>query len=140
MKANYEDLVIDLKNKNIRLSHQRLKVLEYMNNNRVHPTVDQIYTDLHKEIPTLSKTTIYNTLNVLVEAGLVNALTIGDNETKYDMVNDNHGHFKCESCGNIFDFHINMDSVESEGLNDFEIHKKDINLLGLCPACLENKN
>ena len=57
-------------------------------------TVDQIFTELHKNISTLSKTTVYNTLRVLVEAGLVRVITIEDNETRYDINIENHGHFK----------------------------------------------
>ncbi len=135
MKANYEDLVKELKNKKIRLSHQRLKVLEYLNENRTHPTVDEIYINLHKEIPTLSKTTIYNTLNALVEAGMVRMVSLGDNESKYDIVRDDHGHFKCESCGHIYDFEIKMESLDSDELQDFKINKKDVYFSGICPLC-----
>lgn len=71
MEPVFESLKQELKTKNIGLSYQRLKVLEYLIQNRCHPTVEQIYFDLCKEIPTLSKTTIYNTLRVLEEAGLV---------------------------------------------------------------------
>jgi Fur family peroxide stress response transcriptional regulator len=76
MELKLEELKQDLKRRNINLSHQRLKVLEYLTQNRCHPTVDQIYTDLHKEIPTLSKTTVYNTLRMLAEEGLVKVITI----------------------------------------------------------------
>ncbi len=139
MKASYEDLVIELKNKKIRLSHQRLMVLKYMNDNRIHPTVDEIYTHLHKEIPSLSKTTIYNTLNALVEAGLVRIVALGDNESKYDIATDDHGHFKCNSCENIYDFKIKMESLGSDELKGFKIHKKDVYFSGICPNCLKKK-
>ncbi len=135
MKITFEHLFKELKNKNIRLSHQRLKVLEYVANHRCHPTVEQIYTNLHNEIPTLSKTTVYNTLNALVEAGMVRLITIGDNEGRYDINTDNHGHFKCESCGEIFDFDINIDSFNSKDLRGFNITKKDVYFKGICPRC-----
>ncbi|WIV13734.1 transcriptional repressor [Proteiniborus sp. MB09-C3] len=140
MKTAFEDLSIKLKNKNIRLSHQRLKVLEYVANHRCHPTVDQIYSDLHKEIPTLSKTTVYNTLNTLIEAGLVKLITIEDNETRYDIVTENHGHFKCESCRTIYDFEINIDSFNSKDLNGFRIDNKDVYFKGICPKCTNQNN
>lgn len=140
MKTAFEDLSIKLKNKNIRLSHQRLKVLEYVANHRCHPTVDQIYSDLHNEIPTLSKTTVYNTLNTLIEAGLVKLITIEDNETRYDIVTENHGHFKCESCGTIYDFEINIDSFSSKDLNGFRIDNKDVYFKGICPKCTNQNN
>lgn len=136
MKTTFEDLSLELKSKNIRLSHQRLKVLEYMTNHRTHPTVDQIFNDLQKEVPTLSKTTVYNTLSTLIEAGLVKLITIEDNETRYDIDTKNHGHFKCESCGKIFDFDININSLETEGLNDFKINNRDVYFKGTCPNCI----
>lgn len=135
MKLNFEELTQELKNKNIRLSHHRLKVLEFLNDNRIHPTVDQIYIELHKELPTLSKTTVYNSLNALVDAGLVKVITIEDNETRYDIVTDNHGHFKCESCGKIYDFEINLSDFTSKNLNDFKINNKDVYFKGICPDC-----
>jgi Fur family peroxide stress response transcriptional regulator len=85
MQLLFEDLKEKLKKKNINLSYQRLKVLEYLTQVRTHPTVDQIFTDLQKDISTLSKTTVYNTLRVLVQAGLVRVITIEDNETRYDI-------------------------------------------------------
>lgn len=139
MKTTFDDLSKELKNKNIRLSHQRLKVLEYVANHRCHPTVEQIYTDLHKEIPTLSKTTVYNTLSTLIEAGLVKLITIEDNETRYDIVSENHGHFKCESCGTIYDFKIDIDLFDSKDLNGFRINNKDVYFKGICQKCI-NKN
>ena len=54
-----------LKEKDISPSIQRIRVLEYLQNSKNHPTVDNIYNDLIKEIPTLSKTTVYNILKLL---------------------------------------------------------------------------
>jgi Fur family transcriptional regulator, peroxide stress response regulator len=139
MKIEFEDLLKRLKVKNIRLSHQRLKVLEYLTLNQCHPTVDQIYNSLHIEVPTLSKTTVYNTLNSLTEAGLVRVITIEDNETRYDIRTDNHGHFKCESCKNIFDFDIDIDKFSTYELKDFHVIDKNVYFKGLCPNCIQNK-
>lgn len=136
MKPSFEELVQELKIRNINLSYQRLKVLEYLILNLCHPTVDQIFTGLHKNISTLSKTTVYNTLRVLVEAGLVRVITIEDNETRYDINIENHGHFKCESCGAIYDFRIDIDSLSSEELNNFQINDKNVYFKGICARCL----
>ena len=140
MKIKFEDLLNELKIKKIRLSHQRLKVLEYLVLNQCHPTVEQIYSGLHEEVPTLSKTTVYNTLNSLTEAGLVRVINIEDNETRYDINTDNHGHFKCESCKEIYDFNIDINSFESSELKDFTINDKNVYFKGVCPQCLSNHN
>ncbi len=136
MKTSLEDLKQELIYKNIHLSYQRLKVLEYLTQNHCHPTVDQIFTDLHKDISTLSKTTVYNTLRVLEDAGLVRAMTIEGTEARYDIEVENHGHFKCRSCGKIYDFDIDMDVLNSRDLNHFQISDKNVYFKGICPKCL----
>lgn len=137
MKTSFEILLENLKEKNLRLSYQRLKVLEYLFNNRCHPTVEEIYTNLHKEIPTLSKTTVYNTLNALIDAGFLKMIKIEDHETRYDFVTENHGHFKCEECGGIYDFDINVNLLQPEDLEGFKIHSKDIYFKGVCSKCIQ---
>lgn len=136
MKTSIEDLEIQLRDKNIHLSYQRLKVLEYLVDNQCHPTVDQIFKDLHKNISTLSKTTVYNTLKILVEAGLVRVITIEDNETRYDIMIENHGHFKCQSCREIYNFSMDTDSLNSGDLEHFKIKDKNVYFKGICPRCL----
>ncbi|MFT3983616.1 MAG: Fur family transcriptional regulator [Lachnospiraceae bacterium] len=140
MNPLFETLEQELKKKNINLSYQRLKVLEYLTQNQCHPTVEQIFTDLQSEIPTLSKTTVYNTLRILAEAGLVKVITIEDHETRYDIITESHGHFKCESCGTIFNFRIDIELLKSDDLNNFKIKDKNIYFKGICPECLSNIN
>ena len=140
MKASLENITNKLKNNNIRLSHQRLKVLEYLDRHRIHPTVEHIYHALNDEIPSLSKTTIYNTLNTLIEAGLVRSITIEDNEVRYDIRTDAHGHFKCKTCGNIYDFEVNIDLLEIKDLDGFSIYTRDVYFSGVCPKCIEKEN
>lgn len=74
MKPSFEEIKEEFKQRNINLSYQRLKVYEYLTQNPCHPTIDQIFTDLQKNISTLSKTTVYNSLRILVESGLVRVL------------------------------------------------------------------
>ncbi|OPZ74810.1 MAG: Peroxide operon regulator [Firmicutes bacterium ADurb.Bin456] len=136
IKPLFEDLKKELEAKNIHLSYQRLKVLEYLIKNHCHPTADNIFTDLLEEIPTLSKTTIYNTLKILVEAGLVRTITIDCGETRYDIDTRDHGHFKCESCGKIYDFGVDTDTLTSKDLDSYKIYERSVYFKGLCPECL----
>lgn len=120
----------------IKPSYQRMKVLQYLVEQRNHPTVENIYSELIHEIPTLSKTTVYNTLNLFVGSDLVNSLTIDGNELRYDAEMRKHGHFTCEKCGNIYDFDINIDSMEYEGLERFQVKNKNVFFRGICKNCL----
>lgn len=139
MMPSFEELKNRLKEKDIALSHQRLKVLEYLLTNQEHPTVEQIYSDLQEEISTLSKTTVYNTLALFADAGIVRILTIENNETRYDIITENHGHFKCKVCGTIYNFRIDIEGIDFEHLNDFAISEKNVYFKGICPKCLNNK-
>ena len=138
MKPSFEDLKQELKKKNINMSYQRLKVLEYITENKNHPTVDQIYTELHKDISTLSKTTVYNTLRMLAEAGFIRVVLTEDNESRYDADIENHGHFKCESCRTIYDFAVDINSLNSEDLKNYQINDKNVYYKGICQKCLAN--
>jgi len=121
--------------KGIRPSYQRIKILEYLRHCNAHPTVDEIYTALSPTIPTLSKATIYNTLHAFIEAGLVREINIENDHLRYDIMVENHGHFRCNQCGEIFNFNVDIDQLSINGLQDFQVEKKDIYYSGLCPSC-----
>jgi Fe2+ or Zn2+ uptake regulation protein len=50
-----------------------------------------------------------------------------------------HGHFKCESCGEIFNFRINIDDFPADDLNGFTIKERDVYFKGVCPKCRKEK-
>lgn len=92
----------------IKPSLQRMAVMEYLMTHRTHPTAEMIFNHLYPEIPTLSKATVYNTLNLLVERGVVRIITIEEKCARYDACMDPHIHFRCRKCGAILD--VNVDS------------------------------
>jgi len=140
MNPSFEVLANELSKRKIRSSYQRIKLLEYLVNNKCHPTADQIFDNLHVEIPTLSKSTVYNTLNSFAEAKLVRVISIEGNETRVDIIMENHGHFKCGSCGTIYDFTIDIDSFLPDELSNFVINDKNVYFKGICPECVSNNN
>jgi len=120
---------------NIKPSYQRIKIFEYLYQNMNHPTADLIYKNLMYEIPTLSKTTVYNTLKLFVDNGVVNLLSIEDNETRYDAEIKPHAHFKCEVCSRIYDVEIVFNQLKLN-VKDFDVRETQINLKGKCNQCL----
>ncbi len=130
----------ELIKRNIRPSYQRIKVFEYLYINKGHPNAEEIYKELSKEIPTLSKSTIYNTLNSFLEAGMVKMINIEENETRYDIMIETHGHFKCSECNNITNFEIDVDALTVDELNGFRVTDKNIYFKGVCLKCLLNIN
>ena len=124
-----------LKENGIKPSFQRIKILEYLLNTKEHPTVDTIYKFLISEIPTLSKTTVYNTLNLFVENGIAIIVTIEENEARYDADTSIHGHFKCKKCGKVYDFSVDENNLTANDLDGFVIHNQHVYYKGICNKC-----
>jgi len=135
MLMNQNTIIEKLSEKNIRPSLQRMAVYGFLVENPIHPTVDTIYQALHPEIPTLSKTTVYNTLKQLVDCGLVQTVTIEDGELRFDADISNHLHFKCTKCGEVFDVFKEISLPEDLLPEGFVISKMQTNLWGLCANC-----
>ncbi len=130
------DFFRELSDRGIQPSVQRARILEFLWNERIHPTADDIFERLHPEIPTLSRTTVYNTVKLFTEHQMLQPIVIEEKEIRYDIDTSLHGHFKCESCGKIFDF--SADDTGEAGipeLDGFLIRERHIYLKGLCSSC-----
>ncbi|MEA4935195.1 MAG: transcriptional repressor [Paludibacter sp.] len=120
----------------IRPSVQRTAIMEYLMNHKTHPTVDEIYLALNPSIPTLSKTTVYNTLNLFCEKGAVQVLTIDDKNARYDADISKHGHFYCRSCGKVYDvFNINPEAYAIPYSEEYSVDTIEVSYYGVCKAC-----
>ena len=121
----------------VRPLQKRVKIMHYLISKRNHPTVDAIYSDLVQKINSLSKTTVYNVLNLFIQEGLVIALNIENNELRYDADTSAHGHFKCKICGSVFDFNIRKEDLPAPLLHGFQIDEFQYSVKGVCSFCKE---
>jgi Fe2+ or Zn2+ uptake regulation protein len=128
-----------LKNHDIKPSYQRIKIFEYLYHSYQHPKVDTIFKALSGEIPTLSKTTVYNTLNLFIDKGIVNIVTIEENETRYDANISIHGHFKCEKCDDVIDFDADVINMNTNLNENYKINQRDIFFRGICEKCMKER-
>jgi Fe2+ or Zn2+ uptake regulation protein len=136
MITNKEKLKDLLMAKRIKPTYQRTAILGFLLDNRTHPTIKSLHDSLVKAIPTLSKTTLYSTLELLARKGLVMALSIDPSKVRYDGVATPHHHFCCERCGNIIDLDIscvNSRRGEIEGHRINEVHGY---FKGICKECI----
>lgn len=126
-----------LESANIRPSVQRLAVMEFLMNHRTHPTVDEIYNGLYDSIPTLSKTTVYNTLKLFVDMGVAQMLTINEHKTCFDADVTPHAHFLCKRCQKVYDMEFIpfKEDVPStiDGHKIMEVYEQ---FKGVCKSCL----
>lgn len=136
------DVVKRLQTHNIKPSVQRIAIMDYLMKHRTHPTVDEIYTALAPAIPTLSKTTVYNTLKLLSEQGAAQTLTIDERNTCYDADTTPHAHFLCKRCGTIYDLECNemMKEVEEMNMDGHEIQEVHYYYKGVCKNCMEEEH
>ena len=88
---------------------QRSLVLEAVNKLHCHATADEVYEEIIKEHPTISKATVYRNLNLLSDMGEIRRLEIPGSADRFDHITRNHCHVKCKACGRVFD--VDMDFV-----------------------------
>lgn len=137
MKTSIQKVSEQLKSYQIRPSFQRVRILHYVQTEKNHPTIDMIYSSLLAEIPSLSKTTIYNTLKLFVDAGIMQPITIEDHEIRYDADTTPHIHFKCIDCGEVTDVFIpeQQDWLSSRIPSGYDVHEQHLYARGRCPEC-----
>lgn len=127
---------------NIKPSPQRMAIMTYLLEHKTHPTIEEIYKSLSPDMPTLSKTTIYNTLKLFVENGAANMLTINEKTTCYDYDTSPHAHFICKKCNKVTDLFYGVENmipsrqeIEGNRIVDMQVYYR-----GICKDCLkENK-
>lgn len=119
----------------VKPSYPRVRILDYMLTQKNHPTVDMIYGELLRDLPTLSRTTVYNTINLYHQKGLVQRLGIDEQETRYDADISFHAHFKCDSCGKIIDLPLEEGLPHIGGLENLKVREIQYYVKGLCSQC-----
>lgn len=119
----------------IKPTAQRIAVMDYLQTHRTHPTADEIYSALLPEYPTISRTTVYNSLKSLVNAGAALSLDMEAGNTHYDGHTAPHAHFFCTRCGKIVDVEMpNMPEAPAE----FGAVTTDVVFRGICAECKGN--
>ena len=119
--------------KGISPSVQRTAIMDYLMRYQSHPTVDEIYKSLSVSIPTLSKTTVYNTLTLFFSVGLIDCFQTDDGTMHYDATVIHHAHFKCRQCGKIFDLPFPI--IDNPLIEDFEVDDIKVMYYGICKSC-----
>ncbi|WP_289686883.1 Fur family transcriptional regulator [Muribaculum intestinale] len=132
---NSAQLIQTLRHYNVRPSVHRIAVLEYVANNGTHPTADEVFNAIAVVFPSVSRTTVYNSLHTLVEAGVLRELDIESASTRYDLaLQTPHSHFRCTCCGKIYDMELpsGLEHVVRPG---FTVEATDLYFAGICPEC-----
>ncbi len=113
-----KDAISILRQCGIQPTPQRIAVVECVLTNKTHPTADDVLLSARKKCPTVSRATVYNTLNLLVEKKLIGMQTIREGAVIFDPNIQKHHHFIDEETGDIYD--IPWDQLEVKGKKQFE--------------------
>jgi Fur family transcriptional regulator, peroxide stress response regulator len=124
----------------MRVTPQRIAICDFLTHSEDHPTATDVFTKLKDQYPSLSLTTVYNTLDVLVGVGMVNVLgSIGDNRVHFDANLSPHINLACLQCHKIVDTVSNcVNELDSEisQKSGYQIKGSRILYFGTCPECL----
>ena len=126
----------------IRPSMQRLAIMDSLINHPIHPTIDDVYQALSNKVPTLSRTTVYNTLRMLSENQAAQMITIDEHRVCYDGNVESHVHFYCKKCGKIIDL-FGEQAPKLEGEKTVEgniIQEEQLYYKGICAKCAKKLN
>lgn len=99
-----EQLVAKLRSSGVKVTPQRLAVCEIVLSSKEHPTADQIHEKAKKKHPTMSLATVYQTLHLLSQIGLLHELGFNDCISRYDPDTSPHINIVCIKCGKIHDY------------------------------------
>ena len=133
-----------LKQHNLKVTPQRVAILEYVLNSFSHPTADTIYQGMVESYPSMSLATVYKTLDTLRNQGVIVELNLGEDSNRYDANKAPHAHFKCISCNAVIDICLNgvIEHIGEEVAREYGVSVLDqrMFLFGKCPKCLDEKS
>lgn len=124
--------------KKIRMTNQRRIVLKELKKLTSHPTADELYKIVRKQLPKISLGTIYRNLDLLVETGMIRRLDVGGGKYRFDAFTEKHHHIRCIRCDRVDDvFDLPEVATENEvsKATDYEVLGYKLEFLGICPEC-----
>jgi len=131
-------IIKTFRNSGYRATPQRIAISRYILRNHEHPTAQKTYLEVRKTHPTVSLATIYTTIKILKETGLIHELRLTESQTRYDSNTEPHVHLVCLQCGSITDW---MDPIMEKLVKNasrkanFTVIGSSFDLEGICESC-----
>lgn len=124
-----------------RLTPQRIMILRAVEEAASHISAEEIYAQVRAHYPQMNISTVYRTLELVKESGLVAGTDFGDGRVRFSCVGKGHHHYLvCQKCGEIMDIEESTVSplwAEIQRKYNFRVDMKHIAFFGLCPRCQE---
>lgn len=132
------DLVDVLRQRGQRVTSQRVVILRELRRRGRHATAPEIHEAIHGELPGTSPPTVYATLDLLAELGLVRRIDAGVGMALYDARTEAHQHLACRRCGAVEDLDGDLDAVpllEAARMAGFAPERAELVISGVCARC-----
>lgn len=142
MSVTLDEAISKLEAENIRLTSQRIAILEYLSAHHIHPTAEEIYHGIKENFPGISVATVYNNLRLFTDLGFLKEMKYGDASSRFDFSTKPHYHVICERCGKITDFYYpGLEDVEMAAgkITNHEIHNHRLEVYGICAQCQQEE-
>ncbi|MEM2106464.1 MAG: transcriptional repressor [Candidatus Bathyarchaeia archaeon] len=138
-----QQLIDKFHKKGYKVTPQRLVICEFILSTKDHPTADQIHQELKKKYPTMSLATVYQTLHILSEIGLLQELGLTYTTSRYDPDTSPHIHIICKKCGKIQDYKSeNIEKLWSQVVEELKIKPigQRLDIYRYCDQCQKPEN
>ncbi len=119
---------------------QRLAVMEALEESDDHPTADAIHSTVRERFPSISRATVYNTLDALTRAGMILRLTVDPTVARYDASVHPHVHFQCRLCGTVYDIDLKDGRQIGANADGHLVESIRTYAYGVCAECLQAGN
>lgn len=134
----YHNLVEALHKAGYRLTPQRLAICRYLATAREHPTPAAVFARVRERVPTISLATVYNTLALLRQLGLITEMGADAGGIRYETDTQPHANLICLQCGRVVDAPLpDLAHVQAAltAQSAFEVRNLRLDAYGLCPDC-----
>ncbi|MDA8211720.1 MAG: Fur family transcriptional regulator [Clostridia bacterium] len=142
MSKTYESICHRMSEKDYKLTPQRRVILHaFMDNSERHLSAEDIYGIVKSQHPEIGLATVYRTLELLAEIGVLQKMNFGDGRSRYEFAQDeehHHHHLICLGCGSVLEFTDDLlESLESTiaGKTGFKILDHQLKFYGYCKKC-----
>ena len=133
----------NLKQRGYKLTPQRRAILNgFLQNEGRHLTVEEIYDDVKEQCPEIGLATVYRTVLLLEEMGIIYRLDLEDGCARYELVHENenhrHHHLVCSNCGDVIEVEEDLlENIENiiETQYNFKIMDHSVKFFGMCSKC-----
>jgi Fur family peroxide stress response transcriptional regulator len=133
------ELIAACRKRKLKVTPQRLEIFRELASDHGHPSVEEIYEKIRVRMPTVSLDTVYRTLAMLADAGVISRVDALGDRTRFDLNLDQHHHFVCLRCKRVEDFYwpdFDNLTLPPDVQKLGEVQSPHVEVRGICAACL----